>query len=168
MNNVFEMKAFEEAAENYRPLLLKNTNYKLFEWKDAIAALEHSNVHNPGTIKNMRNGGYIVHEECERVPEIHTVMNDLREAFPGFIHTSNIYMALSSKTIGFGKHVDHMEIFFWQVIGWTEWTVYPTPDTKEVFCLEPRDILYVPPSMPHDVVSLTPRVGVSMSVENIR
>lgn len=163
---IYDNPEFQQAMEDYRPFLFKNTDYDLFDWKDAIDVLDFSLKNNPDSIKNMRTAGYIMHEYCDRIPQVVAVMNDLKKAFNTHSHSANIYMALSSMTQGFGKHNDHMEVCFWQVIGQTQWTVYVTPTQKEIFVLSPRDILYVPPSMPHDVVSLSSRVGVSMAAES--
>lgn len=165
---IFENSEYLDAATNYQPYLFKNTGYKSFEWQKVFDVLDTSLEKDPDSVKLMRVFGYITHKYWEQVEEINDVMKDVKAAYPGFLHTANIYTALTSKTIGFGKHVDHMEIFFWQVIGKTKWSVFVTHDNPKVFVLEPGDILYVPSSMPHEVVSLTPRVGVSISVENIR
>ena len=76
---------------------------------------------------------------------------------------TQLYLSMSSKSQGFGKHNDTTDVWFWQFIGQTTWTVY---DTEEViYTLSPGDMIYVPKGMYHDVKPLSPRAGLSFGIK---
>ena len=96
--------------------------------------------------------------------------------------TAHLYTSFSTQSGVSGLHKDPCHIWFWQCIGQSKWTLthetksHWTPPshggfhiirggTKEKFILDPGDVLYLPPNTLHDVVPLSPRVGISYGAE---
>jgi mannose-6-phosphate isomerase-like protein (cupin superfamily) len=71
---------------------------------------------------------------------------------------AHIYVSTAKGNHGFGKHNDTEDVYFWQCQGSTKWIT----DLGE-YTLEPGDVIYVPAGVNHEVISLTPRAGISMS-----
>lgn len=71
---------------------------------------------------------------------------------------AHIYVSTQKGNHGFGKHNDTDDVYFWQCQGSTKWIT----DYGD-YVLESGDMLYVPAGVNHEVISLTPRAGLSMS-----
>ena len=76
------------------------------------------------------------------------------------IKVSHLYISLSTKSEGFGKHNDKVDVWDWQCKGLTFWK----GDNFE-YILNPGDLIYIPKGVNHQVISLSPRAGLSMSKE---
>jgi ribosomal protein L16 Arg81 hydroxylase len=70
-------------------------------------------------------------------------------------------MNLASSTGTFGNHVDTMEVIYWQCQGQTLWII----DQREQHILKPGDLITVPAGTYHNVIPLTPRLGISMATK---
>lgn len=71
---------------------------------------------------------------------------------------AHIYVSTAKGNHGFGKHSDTEDVYFWQCQGSTKWI---TDHGEHI--LEPGDMIYIQASVNHEVISLTPRAGLSMS-----
>ena len=71
---------------------------------------------------------------------------------------AHVYVSTEKGNHGFGKHNDPDDVYFWQCQGSTKWVT----DYGD-YTLEPGDLIYVPATVNHEVISLTPRAGLSMS-----
>ena len=96
---------------------------------------------------------FLVSHNSHRIPKIKNVLNDIN------CSESHTYVNLLASDIGFGRHKDTMDVWFWQAIGETEWYF----DNGEVYHLVPGDMIEIPAGVYHRVVSKTPRCGISMS-----
>lgn len=157
---------FEKARDDYRPFVFRNLPYQRFGWADAINDLNQSMIKNY-KIKILDGFGFITHNTAEHIVHLQPVVNDILKLYPGHDYSAHMYMSLSTLTEGFGKHCDHSEVFFWQCEGSTHWKVF-TLTGEEEYDINPGDIIYIPTSMPHDVISNSPRVGLSMAIENTK
>jgi ribosomal protein L16 Arg81 hydroxylase len=71
---------------------------------------------------------------------------------------AHVYVSTAKGNHGFGKHSDAEDVYFWQCKGSTKWIT----DFGE-YVLEHGDLIYVPAGVSHEVISLGPRAGLSMS-----
>jgi hypothetical protein len=78
----------------------------------------------------------------------------------GYIPNVSIYMSLAPNAFSHGIHCDVTDVYHWQQVGTTRWTVYD--NGKHTYELNPGDVLYVPRGMYHDTLPLTPRAGLSV------
>ena len=60
-----------------------------------------------------------------------------------------------------------MDVWCWNILGKTKWTV---EGRQRVFekVLEPGELIYVPRGMWHDTTPMSPRVGISFGSEDLR
>lgn len=73
----------------------------------------------------------------------------------------SIYSSFYPSSLSHGIHRDASDIYHWQHLGYTEWTIYDKE--THTYILKPGDCLYIPTGMYHDAVPLTARVGTSFS-----
>jgi ribosomal protein L16 Arg81 hydroxylase len=81
--------------------------------------------------------------------------------------TALAYISLSSESATYGRHNDTMDVWCWQMTGYTLWKVEGRKrDFEKV--LEPGELIYVPRGMWHDTKPVTPRAGLSYGSEDMR
>jgi len=78
--------------------------------------------------------------------------------------TAHCYISFLEIADSFGRHNDDSDVLYWQIQGSTRWTIEDGNDTS-IYELKPNDFVYVPKSMYHEVIPLTPRVGVSFGLD---
>jgi ribosomal protein L16 Arg81 hydroxylase len=100
--------------------------------------------------------GITTHSAEEHLPCCDFFLEKMKFLFPKKKGSAHIYTSLTTKNYGLGKHADDVDVLFWQVKGKTLWIF--NEQEKE---LEPGDVLYIPKAVSHQVISLTPRVGIS-------
>ena len=120
-------------------------------WEEAIANVNLS-IQNKEEVKIKNPGFYVVHG-AQRIPSVQKVLDDLKLTF------AHLYMNVITSTGTFGNHKDTMKVIYWQCQGQTSWII----DEREQYTLQPGDLITVEPGTYHNVIPLTPRVGVSMS-----
>jgi hypothetical protein len=69
-------------------------------------------------------------------------------------------VSLTSKEPTTGNHTDPIDVMYCQFIGSVIWKI-EYEDRVETFVLNPRDMIYVPKGLMHEVTSLTPRAAIS-------
>ena len=102
---------------------------------------------------------YVEHRDDFWLPGWQEVIDNLNEC-----KGEPVYHTDTDKAKTFGKHVDDLDVYFLQVIGETQFTVWED-DEEYVHILKPGDMLHIPAGLYHDTVPLTPRVGISYGVE---
>jgi ribosomal protein L16 Arg81 hydroxylase len=95
--------------------------------------------------------GFFVSHSANRMPKVQSLMKKLG------CDTAHLYMNVSQHGGSFGRHVDDVDVYFWQCQGSSKWVM----DDCE-FILTPGDMIYVPKGIYHNVIPLTPRAGISM------
>jgi hypothetical protein len=79
--------------------------------------------------------------------------------------TALSYISLSSESTTYGRHNDVMDVWCWQMTGYTLWKVEGKKRNFEKV-LEPGELIYVPRGMWHDTKPITPRAGLSFGSED--
>lgn len=72
---------------------------------------------------------------------------------------TTIYFSFFPQAQSHGIHRDVTDIYHWQHLGYTQWTIYDKG--KHVYILNPGDVIFVPAGMYHDVLPLTARAGIT-------
>jgi ribosomal protein L16 Arg81 hydroxylase len=80
-------------------------------------------------------------------------------------YTALGYISLSSESATYGRHNDVMDVWCWQMTGYTLWKVEGHKRNFEKV-LEPGELIYVPRGMWHDTKPMTPRAGLSFGAED--
>jgi hypothetical protein len=79
--------------------------------------------------------------------------------------TALAYISLSSQSATYGRHKDVMDVWCWQMTGYTLWQVEGRKRNFEKV-LEPGELIYVPRGMWHNTSPMTPRAGLSFGSED--
>lgn len=80
-------------------------------------------------------------------------------------YTALAYISLSSESVTYGRHHDVMDVWCWQMTGYTLWKVEGRKRNFEKV-LEPGELIYIPRGMWHDTKPMTPRAGLSFGSED--
>tara|TARA_R110000803_G_scaffold192786_1_gene255673 strand:- start:224 stop:640 length:417 start_codon:yes stop_codon:yes gene_type:complete len=131
--------------------IIKEYNLNTPTWEEAIANVNLS-IQNKEEIKIKNPGFYVVHG-AQRIPSVQKVLDDLKLTF------AHLYMNVITSTGTFGNHKDTMNVWYWQCRGTTKWII----NEKDEYIMEAGDLLHIPKGNYHNIIPLTPRVGVSMS-----
>jgi ribosomal protein L16 Arg81 hydroxylase len=132
--------------------LWKNYNKETPSWQEILENFEESET--KGESIKANGAGFIVSHSAYRIPAVREVLKSLK------LKEAHTYINLTSKGATFGRHSDPVDVWFWQVQGSTKWEF----DDDEC-TLEAGDLLFVPKGEYHNVIPLSPRCGISMSVE---
>lgn len=76
-------------------------------------------------------------------------------------HAAFAIISFTIKEPTIGRHSDPYDVFYLQCIGNADWHIEVGYEEK-VYELEPGDLLFVPATLTHEVVSKTPRAAISM------
>jgi hypothetical protein len=155
MNN--EFFTVREHHEYMKEVLMKTPS-----WQDFIDQIDFSFL-NKLLLKGNPDFGIVI-ENSDTIRHVRNLEHRIIKNNPNhrLTHTQ-CYLSLSSKSTTFGKHNDTTDVWFWQCIGQTKWTVWdPDPIT---YILSPGDIIYVPVGMYHDPRPVTPRAGMSIGIK---
>jgi len=113
--------------------------------------------------------GFVLHE-CQEIPIIKNFLKSISSTHSirskqNF--TALAYISLSSESATYGRHKDVMDVWCWQMTGFTLWRVEGRYRNFEKV-LEPGELIYVPRGMWHDTKPMTPRAGLSFGSEDLR
>lgn len=130
--------------------LIKNYNKNVPNWETLLNNFNDSVINN-GLIKHKCLGFFVSHE-AHKIKEVKKVLKNLK------LKIAHLYLNITKSGGTFGNHKDDVDVYFWQVQGYTEWKF----ETKKIL-LKKGDLLYVPKGMYHEVIAQVPRAGISMS-----
>ena len=133
------------------PYFIREYNMNVLNWTEAFLNYDNS-VRNNKKIKFSYPGFFVSHEGHE-IEKVKDVLKDLKCSI------AHLYFNISTKAETFGKHKDTMDVYFWQCQGVTKWII----EDKDEVILNPGDLIYIPKGINHNVIPLSPRLGVSMS-----
>lgn len=133
------------------PYFIREYNLDVVNWTEAFLNYDNS-VRNNKQIKFSYPGFFVSHEGHE-IEKVKDVLKDLKCSI------AHLYFNISTKAETFGKHKDTMDVYFWQCQGVTKWII----EDKDEVILNPGDLIYIPRGINHNVIPLSPRLGVSMS-----
>lgn len=120
------------------------------EWDDLFINFNESIIADE-KITNMSDY-YFLSENAIKIEKLKPLYDKLK------VNVAHLYMSLTTKSAGHGKHNDTDDVWYWQCKGITQWQ---GEDFKHI--LMPGDLIYVPKGIYHQVTSLSPRAGISMS-----
>jgi len=131
---------------------IKNWNDNVVNWNEALINYNQSVL--LGNLTKGENGFYVSHE-ADKISKVKKVLEDNN------LNYAHLYFNIVTQAKTFGKHKDTMDVWFWQCQGVTKWII----EDKEEFILNTGDLIYIPTGFHHEVVPLSPRLGISMSKE---
>jgi mannose-6-phosphate isomerase-like protein (cupin superfamily) len=140
---------------------VKDFYKNLISWDKIIQSID-DNLQSNSFIKVLSNFGMVLHD-IRDIEEIYPIMNQIIASNPGYNYSAHAYISFSKESKTFGKHKDNSDVWFWQSIGSTKWTVYD--EETNIYILNPGDMIYVPSKMYHDTSPLSPRVGISFGID---
>ena len=136
---------------------LKNWNDNVVNWNEALINYNQSvllgNLPSQGGTKG-KDGFYVSHD-ANKIGKVKKVLRDNN------LNYAHLYFNIVTQAKTFGKHKDTIDVWFWQCQGVTKWII----EDKEEYILNAGDLIYIPKGFHHEVVPLSPRLGISMSNE---
>jgi hypothetical protein len=126
---------------------LYNNDKEIFKYQDRLGFVLHQSQQIP-----------IVGKFLEAVSKSH---HRDRQHF-----TALTYISLSTESATYGRHSDVMDVWCWQMTGYTLWKIEGRYRNFEKV-LEPGELVYVPRGMWHDTKPMTSRAGLSFGSENM-
>lgn len=116
--------------------------------------------------------------KTERIKAVEEVKNTILGIFEPRIVRENmiddayatIITLTTNKLLRIMPHKDGVNVFFWQILGKSEWNIYSVDDEsiEYVFSLEQGDIIFCPAERTHHVKAITPRAGVSLGFSHLK
>jgi mannose-6-phosphate isomerase-like protein (cupin superfamily) len=129
-------------------IIKRKFNLDTPSWEDVIKNLNYS-IENNLKVRCNDQGFYVAHD-AYRIPIVKKLIKQLKAK------DAHVYINFIQGAPTFGKHVDTMDIAFWQIIGKTKWII----DNKS-YTLKSGDLIIVQKGTYHEVIPLTPRAGIS-------
>ena len=135
--------------------LIKKYNLNTPSWTLLLLNFNNS-VNTKKLIKYNTNNlnGFFVSHNADEIPDVKKVLKNLN------LTIAHLYINIITSSGSFGRHKDTTDVWFWQCQGVSKWIF----DNNEEYILEPGDLIYVSKGIYHNVVPLTPRAGISMSL----
>lgn len=166
MYDFFEHPQFLAAVKSNDCFVFRNLNLPVITWEDVVACINQS-VANKYChfVGNPHKMGLIL-RRAQLIKQVLPVMAAFNNVMPDLQVSGHVYVSFSTESGTLGRHRSKSSVFFWQAIGSTRWTV--TNQTGEhSYVLNPNDAIYCPSGMYHDVVPLSPRVGISLGLDHL-
>ncbi len=132
-------------------IVRRKFNLDTVTWQEAVDNLDHT-INNKLSLK-MREPGFYVSMNAHLIPSVQKVLEQLE------MKSAHMYLNLATSTGTFGNHVDTMKVTYWQCVGQTMWII----DEREQHILQAGDLITVEQGTYHNVIPLTPRLGISMA-----
>lgn len=133
-------------------MFVKQWNKEVVNWDELIQTYNIA-TKNDELVKVNLPGFFVCHNA--------TLIQKVRQAMKALdAIDAHCYFNISTKADTFGWHRDKVDVYYWQCIGRVKIFI-----EDEEFLLEPGDLIKIPKFKNHNVVPLTPRLGISMSVK---
>jgi mannose-6-phosphate isomerase-like protein (cupin superfamily) len=152
------------------PTLYKNFSHQTVGWDEALNhldVLEKDNGIRDKTVVFRHSHGFISYRG-ERLTPVQPFLKILEDKVRNTDHpvaTAHLYGGLTSSSKTTERHHDLCHVWFWQCKGKTKWIVDGEKFDPITFILEEGDMLYVPPKFNHEVIPMSPRLGISFGAE---
>lgn len=167
MYEFLNSKSFIEARKNKQHILFRNAITKNLTWSEVIEDIDQS-LNKNYFIKTRFKFGIITHNAEKHIKQVDEFLNAIHKLDPTLNKTAHIYTSLSSQTKDGNLHWDKSEVWYWQTIGDADVEVAESEKANRItYRLHPGDVIYFPEGLFHRVISLTPRVGVSLGLDSI-
>jgi len=140
------------------PYFIREFNMNVVSWTEAFLSYDRS-VRNQNHIKFNPPGFFVSHEGHD-IEKAKNVMNELE------CNHAHLYFNITTKTKTYGRHKDTVDVWFWQCQGATKWILddkHLGGNWTDEVILNPGDLIFIPKNMYHNVIPLSPRLGISMS-----
>lgn len=142
---------------------LKNYIKSDLSWDNVIYNIDINTQENY-SIKSLSNYGIVIHN-IFNIEKVNIILDEIKKNNTNHNHFSaHMYISLSKKSKTFGKHKDCSDVWFWQCIGKTNWEVFENNQIYS-YILDPGDFIYVPKNIFHNVIPMSPRVGISFGMD---
>jgi mannose-6-phosphate isomerase-like protein (cupin superfamily) len=118
-------------------------------------------------VKPQKRFGFVLHE-AHAIPIVNHFLSAISKQHlirKNQTFTAQAYISLSSQSATYGRHKDVMDVWCWQMTGYTLWQVEGRKRNFEKV-LEPGELIYVPRGMWHNTSPMTPRAGLSFGSED--
>ena len=129
----------------------KNYNKDVLSWDEIINELWKAVDENQHVKQNLP--AFFVTHEAHKMKKVKSILKKLKLKY------AHLYISLTKNSESFGRHCDEDDVYFLLQQGKTQWNF----DDGTSIILNPGDLIYVPKKIYHEVISLTPRAGLSMS-----
>lgn len=133
-------------------MFVKQWNKDVVNWDEVIQTYNIA-TENDELVKINLPGFFVSHN----AHLIEKVQKSMKKVFAVDAHA---YFNISVRGNTFGWHQDTVDVYYWQCIGRVKIHI-----EDEEFLLEPGDMIKIPKFTQHNVIPLTPRLGISMSVK---
>jgi hypothetical protein len=129
--------------------------------------LIHLQTGDPNIFKYQERFGFVLHQ-CEAIPIVREFLHHIAKNYhrQNQNYTALGYISFSSESATYGRHRDVMDVWCWQMTGYTLWQVEGRRRNFEKV-LEPGELIYVPRGMWHNTKPSTPRAGLSFGSEDL-
>jgi len=132
--------------------VIRNWNRNTVTWDEFFQLYDYTIKYNQEIL--MRPPGFFVLNEGTLIEKVNKATKKLNCTI------AHAYATITNSAKSFDMHDDDENTFFWQCIGKTSWEI----EGHGTYIIGPGDLLIIPATIRHKVTSLTPRVGISMSV----
>ena len=132
----------------------KGFNLDTPTWSELLWELNYSQFHKERMI--VKQPGFFVTHHAYRIPRVTKVLEDLN------LSSAHLFFNLFQNTPAFDSHKDKMDVWYWQVKGFTKWILH---NGEQEWILKEGDLIHVPKEVYHQVIPLGVRAGISMGNE---
>jgi hypothetical protein len=158
-------KDFLKARRDKQYFIFRNVIKENLTWEEVIQDIDQS-LEKKYEIKTRFKFGIVTHNAAEHITKVDNFLNAIHKLDPLLNKTAHIYTSLSSQTRDGELHWDRSDVWYWQTIGNAEVELANNIEEGSItHRLQPGDVIYFPEGMHHKVISLTPRVGVSLGLD---
>lgn len=132
---------------------IKKFDLKVPTWQEILCNLNESILNNEEVRHNCL--GFFASFNAKKIKKVLNVMEKLKAV------DAHLYVNITINGKTYGNHCDKMDVYFWQCQGKTKWIF---ENEKKEFILSKGDLIIVPKGVYHNVLPLTSRAGISMSL----
>lgn len=158
---------FVNARNKGQHYFFGDLNLQCPSWQDVMEFINYchkNNLHIAASndfSMRLQNGRYLKH--VQPILDAYSKLDTRTNIVP----SAHIYIGLTELSRPHNRHNDHhSNVFFWQIIGSTHWQIEEA-DRMYEYVLYPNSAIYIPNDMYHTVTSLSPRVGVSLGLDDL-
>jgi ribosomal protein L16 Arg81 hydroxylase len=166
MYDFFSNSEFLKAVKEEDCFVFRNLPLPQITWEMVVKCMDKSVKEDYLNVVGKPNKAGFILRRAQFINEVVPVMEAFNSAIPDLQVSGHIYVSFSTESGTLGRHRSKSSVFFWQAIGKTQWTV-STKRGDETYILKPNDAIYCPSLMYHDVVPLSPRVGISLGLDHL-
>ena len=161
---------FADAKTGNTPALIRNAFPIVPDWEPFLNHLELYKKENNG-VRSFGPTYYVVElfdQHLQQVTSTYTgydiVHTALDSALVGGVMPRPVMLiSTGTGTSELPRHKDPCDQMHWTCIGSELWKVWISEEEVLEFTLEPGDLIYIPIGLYHQVISITPRAGITWS-----